>query len=224
MAGLPEAIGAAAGLSALFNAAVTWFDYVYIARNSGLQFESLLLKLDNSQLRLTRWGKAVGLSDDSSRLDEDQEKHARATFQLISNIFIKFKEVCHADRDEKGKTVTDEEEPFGPEWKSPMSKYLHDKMQSVVSNRRTKTPLIETAKFAIYKKNRLEDLVKEINEHIDNLYHVCPPEKEEQERLGKVEFDELIHVLRTLQTAADRDTLLSSAVTNILNQQVRLGF
>lgn len=62
MTGAAEGIGAANGTAGLFNTAITWFDYINVAKQADTRLESLLVKLDNAQLRLTRWGKAMGLT------------------------------------------------------------------------------------------------------------------------------------------------------------------
>ncbi|KAF2735602.1 hypothetical protein EJ04DRAFT_511698, partial [Polyplosphaeria fusca] len=60
-----EAGGFAIGLVALaglFNNAVDCFEYVQLGRSFGTDYQTSLLKLDNTRLRLSRWGQAVGLS------------------------------------------------------------------------------------------------------------------------------------------------------------------
>jgi Prion-inhibition and propagation len=52
----------------LFNNAIDWFEYIQLARNFGTTFQSSLLKLDIERLRLSRWGKAIGISGDVSDL------------------------------------------------------------------------------------------------------------------------------------------------------------
>jgi hypothetical protein len=67
-------------------------------------------------------------------------------------------------------------------------------------------------KFTIYKKDRLENLIKDINTHVDELYKIFPLDLDEQERLGKAELEEFIHILRLVWTISEHDQLLNSAV------------
>ncbi|EEU36566.1 uncharacterized protein NECHADRAFT_42497 [Fusarium vanettenii 77-13-4] len=218
----PEVIGAVAGVAGLFTTAIEWFDYIYVAKNAGRQLESLLLKLDNAQLRLTRWGTAVGLNDsESPSLDEEYQQHAEATFKFIIDAFSECQRLCHEDRKELNKTEDDEIKPFGSDW-SLMNRYLHDKMQRIVRGRKNGMSTLQKAKFAVYKKDRLVKLIKDINDHLDQLYRDAPIEDEEQTRLGKAELDELIHVLKALQTASGSDKLLEGALQSILNQKAGL--
>ena len=50
------------GLAGLFNNAVDCFKYVQIGRCFGQSYRTSLLKLDNTKLRLSRWGQSIGLS------------------------------------------------------------------------------------------------------------------------------------------------------------------
>lgn len=62
-----EPAGLAVGfltIAGLFNNAVDCFEYVQIGRNFGQDYQIGLLKLDSARLRLSRWGQAVGLSDE----------------------------------------------------------------------------------------------------------------------------------------------------------------
>lgn len=231
-----EAIGAANGIASLFKTTVEWFEYVYVARNTWQTVQTELLKLDNAQLRLTRWGKAVGLSgfqitdDDSLRatgdfvLNEEQENKAKQTFTLISQKFKACQKICIAYR--KGKKEDDpavvetEIKPFGPNW-NPMRRYLHDSMRELVEGRKNKVSVARKAKFAIYDRAHLEKLVKDINDAIDALEKIYPPPPDKQGDLSKEEIENLVGVLKELNGAIkDRDPLLGSAVQTILNQKV----
>jgi len=61
-----EAAGLTVGvvaLAGLFNNAVDCFDYVQAGRSFGKNSQICLTKLSNAQLRVSRWGESVGLSD-----------------------------------------------------------------------------------------------------------------------------------------------------------------
>ncbi|PKX95131.1 uncharacterized protein P174DRAFT_126413 [Aspergillus novofumigatus IBT 16806] len=227
-----EGIGAASGLASLFNASITWFDYVLVAKQTAPRLQSLLVKLDDAQLRLTRWGKAAGLtgwrikdeeslkSSGSFRLDEDQEKQAIRTFRTVAAIFEECQKLCHRERN--GKNDNDpcvkenEISPFAPigmNW-NPMHRYLHKKMQDIVDGRRNNVSVPQRVKFAIYKERHLEDLIQKINDHIDELYKIYTPPANEQDELGKTELAELLEVMKELRLASERDPVLKTAVQN----------
>ena len=60
-AGLVVGVVALAGL---FNTTVECFEFVQLGRNFGKDFQTSQLKLDNARLRLSRWGKSLGLVED----------------------------------------------------------------------------------------------------------------------------------------------------------------
>ncbi|KAH7109510.1 prion-inhibition and propagation-domain-containing protein [Dactylonectria macrodidyma] len=234
MAG-PEIAISALGLAGLFNNVIDWFEYIYVAKQRGPRLQTHLLKLDNAQLRLTRWGEAVGLSgfqvedDDSLEysgsflLDARQKALAEQTFRTISQKFEACQKISHSYR--KGKKEDDpsvrenEIKPFGPE-SDPMRRYLHQRMRAISFGRQNKVSLFQKAKFAIYDEKHLIELTNDINGLIDDLYKLSPPPEEKQAELGKGELDKLTDVLRELGTVVrDCDPTLASAVQHILNQK-----
>jgi hypothetical protein len=82
MAG-PEIAISALGLAGLFNNAIDWFQYIYIAKQCGPRLQTHLLKLDNAELRLTRWGDAVGLSGPA--IEDDRSLEDSGSFRLNEN-------------------------------------------------------------------------------------------------------------------------------------------
>jgi hypothetical protein len=233
-----EVIGAASGLAGLFTTTITWFDYIYVARKAAPRLQSLIVKLGSAQLRLTRWGQAVGLTgsdveDEESlqssglyQLDEEQENQAIRTFRILATLFEESKKICHNER--KGKSEDDPEvkaneiEPFGQngfKW-SAMHRYLHETMQKIVRERRNKMSAPQLLKFAIYDEKHLEKLVKDINDHIDALYQIYTPSASDEEEAGEEEMDKLLKVMKELRSASERDPLINAAVKNILEQSV----
>lgn len=225
------------GLAGLFNNAIDWFDYVYIAKKCGLRLQTHLLKLDNAQLRLTRWGDAVGLSgadiDDhnslgcSFLLSDGQKAHAERIFRSILQKFQACQDICLTYREGKKEdnrgVEQNEIKPFGSGW-DPMRQYLHQKMRNISHTRKNKVTMFEKARFAIYDEKHLAGLTVDINGLVDDLYKLFPPPEEKQAQLSKEELDKLIDVLRELETVVKvHDPTLASAVQHILNQKVSEG-
>lgn len=231
-----EVIGAASGLAGLFTTTITWFDYIYVARKAAPRLQSLIVKLGSAQLRLTRWGQAVGLtgshiedeeslkSSGSFRLDEEQENQAIRTFQILVTLFEESKNICHKER--KGRFEDDPEvkeneiKPFGQngfKW-SAMQRYLYETMQKIVHERRNKMSVPRLLKFAVYDEKHLEKLVKDINDHIDALYQIYAPSASDEAEAGKEEMDKLLKVMKELRSASERDPVMNTAVKNLLEQ------
>ncbi|KAJ5751266.1 hypothetical protein N7533_008294 [Penicillium manginii] len=236
-----EVIGTASGLAGLFTTTIAWFDYIYVARKAAPRLQSLIVKLGSAQLRLTRWGGAVGLtgsdiedeeslkSSGSFRLDEEQENQAIRTFQILVTLFEESRKICHRER--KGKSEDDPEvkaneiKPFGQngfKW-SAMQHYLHETMQKIVHERRNNMSVPRLLKFAVYDEKHLEKLVKDINDHIDALYQIYAPSASDEEEAGKEEMDKLLKVMKELRSASERDLVMNTAVKDILDQSVSGG-
>lgn len=232
MTGL-EGIGAASGLASLFNTAVAPFDYILVAKQAASRLQSLLVQLDNAQLRLTRWGKAAGITgfkveDENSmkrsgsfQLDETQEKQAIKTFLAVSKLFEECQKLCRAERKKDSSPSTNEIVPFDPasgDW-SLEHRYLHQQMQGIVNNRRNKVSVAQRVKFAFYQKKHLENFIKDIDCHSDNLYRIYDPPAEDLVKLGKAELTEILEIVEKLGDASKNDRILSSAAEAILKQK-----
>jgi Prion-inhibition and propagation len=50
-----------AGLVGTFTACVDCFEYIRIGRSLGADYQTAIIKLDLVRLRLTRWGRSVGI-------------------------------------------------------------------------------------------------------------------------------------------------------------------
>ena len=230
-----EGVGAVSGLANLFNTAITWFNYVQVAKQAVPRLQSLLVRLDMAQLRLTRWGEASGLTGSSIeneealknshsyQLDEQQEQQAMKTFRAVAGLFEVCQQLCHSQRN--GRSADDVKEieirPFGTtgtNW-NPMHRYLHDKMQDIIHHRKNSVTVTERVKFAIYKKEHLEKLIKDINDHVDELYKIYSPPPEEQKKLGMDEMRDFLGVIRELHDASGRDPVIQSAAESILKQE-----
>ncbi len=101
------------GLAGLFNNAVNCFEYVHLGRNFGSNFQTSLLKLDNARLRLSRWGKAVGLSGEGETVQslqtttlstEDVPKAERLMGQILE-LFAEAEGVSGSSRDAQVRTT-----------------------------------------------------------------------------------------------------------------------
>ncbi|KAH9427464.1 hypothetical protein MCOR02_012096 [Pyricularia oryzae] len=232
MSGL-EGIGAASGLASLFNTAIASFDYILVAKQAATRLQSLLVQLDSAQLRLTRWGEAAGIAgsevedEDSMKrsgsfqLNENEEKQAIRTFLAVSTLFEECQKICHGERKKDSSTTTNEIVPFdngSGNWNLTY-RYLHRQMQGIVNSRRNKVSVAQGVKFAFYQKKHLEDFIKDINCHIDNLYKIYDPPADGLVKLSKAELVKILEVVGELGVASKNDPILSSAVETIIKQE-----
>lgn len=72
-------------LATIFDSALDCFKHVKVAKSFGSDYQTCVLRLQNIQLRLSRWGETVGLGKDltareqstASSLPESQLKRAQ---------------------------------------------------------------------------------------------------------------------------------------------------
>jgi hypothetical protein len=93
-------------------------------------------------------------------------------------------------------------------------------MQEINRGRGNGVSVAQRLKFAIYKREHLEKFIKEINDHIDELYKIYDPSAEEKDALVKEELAKLLEVVKELRLASDRDSVIHSAMQNILEGNV----
>lgn len=83
--------GSVLGLLELFNNAVEWLDYIQLVQSFGIAFQTSLLKIDVVGLRLSRWGRAIGIGDNitdtkslpSTALTAEELKNAEELLGMI---------------------------------------------------------------------------------------------------------------------------------------------
>ena len=63
---MADVVGLVISLAGLFNTVVDDFEYIQFACNFGFDFQVNALQLSNAQLRLSRWGKSIGLNNINS--------------------------------------------------------------------------------------------------------------------------------------------------------------
>ncbi|KAF2008557.1 small s protein [Aaosphaeria arxii CBS 175.79] len=211
-------------LVALFNNTVECFELVLLGRSFGKDFQTSQLKLDNARLRLSRWGKSLGLDEDIQDAMSLQEhfgsestvEHAEALLGQIVELFAdaegvsdKYKSRTEPQHD--GLTV------FNPQTDlDPVMAELHHKMRQLAIERQNRSGLRQKAKWALYQEKQFRRLIEDITELVDSLVELFPASKLSQRELCDMEVSAIgegqgISVLREIATAQDR--LLEQAIT-----------
>jgi hypothetical protein len=215
-AGLVVGVVALAGL----------FNNVQLGRTFGKSFQTSQLKLDNARLRLSRWGKSLGLNEDirdTASLQgrygsEAAVKHAEA---LLGQIIDLFAEAEGAST--KYKTRTPELQgpslaAYNPKTDlDPAPATLHAKMRQLAIARQSRSGVRQKAKWALYQEKQFRRLIEDITELVDGLVALFPAAQLAQRELCDAEVAaidvggaEAMAVLR--EVAAAQDTLLEQAI------------
>ncbi|MCJ1274919.1 hypothetical protein MMC21_002717 [Puttea exsequens] len=229
---MAEAAGLTVGvvaLAGLFNNAVQCFEFIQLGRGFGKSFQTSQLKLDNSRLRLSRWGNSLGLSDNLQGALLLEERFSPQTIEQAKALLGQILELsAEAEKfSEKYKSRTKAND-------SGLATYnlqndldlvtadLHNKMRQLSVERQNRTGLRQKAKWALYEEKSYRRLIEDITELIDGLIELFPACQEVQQRLCDNEVSTIgvskgLPVLREI--AAEQDKFLADAISKVENNQ-----
>ncbi|KAJ4304523.1 hypothetical protein N0V90_000049 [Kalmusia sp. IMI 367209] len=222
---MAEAAGLAVSLVALaslFNNTVECFEFIQVGRAFAKNYQTSQLKLDNARLRLSRWGKSLGLGDNVQNTTtlvghfESQSTidHAES---LLGQILELFAEAEGASNKYRSRTRPEDSSHAvcNPQTDlDPAMAELHRKLRQLAIERQNRTSLRQKAKWALYQEKQFRRLIEDITDLVDSLVELFPASQQSQrelcsEEVTAVEGNEAIPVLREI--AAAQDTLLEEA-------------
>ncbi|KAB2110503.1 hypothetical protein AG0111_0g1635 [Alternaria gaisen] len=229
-AGLAVGIVALAGL---FNNAVDCFEYVQLGSAFGTDFQVSLLKLDILRLRLSRWGKSVGLDGDLSNAHaikiatsppEDVEKAGKVLGQIL-DLFTKMESKSKKYQSRMGET---DGEPTILDLATNLEasgQSLHEKMRAMSIKRQNSTPLRPKVRWALYERKRFRVLLEDVTDLVNGLVECFPASREVQRRLCETEASTIgsgDYVSALKEVIAQQDGDLDQAVIEMLSSKVSI--
>ncbi|KAH0035849.1 hypothetical protein KCU78_g1976, partial [Aureobasidium melanogenum] len=221
-----EPVGLAVGvfaLAGLFNNAVDCFAYIPLGKNIKQDFTTCCLKLSDANLRLSRWGEAVGLSGNLRDVDlpnrifrnKDVVDNARARLEHILELFSKAENISNKFLSENKSNklavqLYDPQQDLNHEMQS-----LNSKLHALSLKRRNITSLQRKAQWALYEEKHFRQLIEDVTSAVDGLVELFPAVQPSQEKLCDREAAELLtestrQVLEAV--SAEQDTMLAAAV------------
>ncbi|RYN60974.1 hypothetical protein AA0114_g851 [Alternaria tenuissima] len=227
-AGLAVGIVALAGL---FNNAVDCFEYVQLGSAFGTDFQVSLLRLDILRLRLSRWGKSVGLYGDLSNAHairlatgppEDIEKAGNVLGQVM-DLFAKMESKSKKYQSRTGETDGDLTVLDVATNLEASAQSLHEKMRAMSIKRQNSTPLRPKVQWALYEKKRFKELLEHVTDLVNGLVECFPASREEQRRLCRAEASAIgskdcLPALKEVTEQQDKD--LNEALVDALLSKV----
>ncbi|KAG8525685.1 uncharacterized protein KY384_000445 [Bacidia gigantensis] len=218
-AGLTVGVLALAGL---FSNAIQCFEFVQLGRNFGKSFQINQLKLDNARLRLSRWGNAIGLSNDlqgarslEERFGSQNVGHARSLLEQILGLFAEAESVSGKYKS-RSEPHDGQLETFDPRVDlEPTVADLHNKMTELAASRQNKTGFRQRAKWALFEEKTSRRLIEDITDLIDGLVKLFRASQETQRELCDTELSSIstkenIQVLGDI--AEEQDKFLKDAI------------
>ena len=199
------------GLLSLFSTVVECFEYVRIAKTFERDFATAQIKLDCAGWRLTRWGEAVGIRDTStvSILDE-RYRRAEVILKHLELLWTQAKQKSEIFR--RPGTEVYELKDMEPA-QAVVHERVRDKMRKRIARRgegvaefeSANASAVEKGKWALYKKQELNELVNNITELVAQLELVLPPGSG-MVRVSEIEVEEVPEPARqALQAIAEKE-------------------
>ncbi|KAL4903126.1 prion-inhibition and propagation-domain-containing protein [Aspergillus multicolor] len=185
---------ALAGLPGIFVSCVECFQYVQFGREFEGAQQMNLCKLEAAEMRLTRWGRAMGINEPTAHLDEhefteDEIVKAYRWLGQIKRAFDETKGVSELYRDtrtakdkEDAKLQILEEGAQEAGGGDDILSSLHTSMHRV-NESRVKPRQRDRVAWALHRKGHFETLLETINDLISNLVELFPMAVDEQKRL-----------------------------------------
>jgi len=223
-------------LCSLFGNAMACFECVQLGRNFDRDFQTCQIELGDAYLRYTRWGKAVGLSNDSAQsittldgriLSSEDARQIEPRLRQIETVFEEAKSVSKGLNHQTPPATANNGAQTNLDDLERGFHGMHEGMENLALNHvpKTKTKLTSKVKWALHDKKHFEDLVKNLNDLINGLTNEFPAGKAIQRRLCAEEAAKLCAdgaVERIRAIIANQDPDLDAALARALETPVRV--
>jgi hypothetical protein len=211
-------------LATIFDSALNCFKHVKVAKSFGSDYQTYVLRLQNLQLRLSRWGETVGLGKDLTAggqsmvgaLPDSQLKQAEELVGHIIRLFSDAEELADKYAGSAGDLVVIEEDAQGLGGTAK----LCQKMRDICLRRQRQTNAAKKTKWSLFSREKFIELVDNIQKLIDDLESVFPAETRisKEQNLCEQEASELREekALPELQKITlKQDALLAEAIAKL---------
>ena len=216
-----------ASLAPLFQTALDCFQYVQLGKSFSTDFQTCLLQLDNIQLRLSRWGQAIGIGADTestlslsgtSISPEDQ----RRAETILGHVISLFKDAESVSRRLEGKS-SDVQQMQAHESLEGVIASLHKRMRGICLRRQGKTSIDTKTKWALHERDHLIHLIESVQTLVTDLIDLFPStEKRERifcdEEVAELRDESELPVL--IEVAGKLDQPLKEAIERLQKQVV----
>lgn len=194
---MAETAGLALAVFSAFNDAIQCFDYIYLARNFDRDSQSALLKFDIAKLRLSRWGRSVGLdpmdgkSPEISGISASPKECEKAKERLahISRLFDEAENKSAQWKKDRGDPVAADFDGV----LDPATRSLHKRLVNLASKNFQPRSLLQEAKWGLHSEKHVRRLVEDIKETLDGLLELFPAAQHALKKLYEEEGQELAH-------------------------------
>jgi hypothetical protein len=217
-----------------FLACVQCFKLVQFGRNFEDDYALVAADLKICEIRILRWGNAAGLADETqsqetaqhteklSKYPPDELRRAEAVLKRIVAIFNSTKEKCEfesIDDNDTADPLSENEQAQQEEQSIIVQSHRHlNKVRAMYSKGVDKvkdkfSSASDKSKWALYKKEHLTELVRQVSELIDRLEKLFPELVEDEKRMAREEVKDVPQtLLGQLAELAKSDPALTQAL------------
>ncbi|KAL9591345.1 MAG: hypothetical protein Q9179_007816 [Wetmoreana sp. 5 TL-2023] len=221
---MAEAFGIAAGavgIAAAFTACVDCFEYVQFGRHFGRDYQTDLLALNCSRVRLTRWGQAVDILNDPKLGRPDATApEIRTVKDTLYQILVLFADSAKISQQYKlGATAGEDLSVFSIDSMDSAIVALSNNMRELAIKRQKSSSILKITQWALYRRSEFKSLIEGISSLIDSIEKIFPA-PQAQVTLVRQEATELHDqgTLELVQSAAEGvDSLLQNAAKEVLS-------
>jgi hypothetical protein len=214
MADVFSTVAGALSVAALFNNCVDCFEYVQLARHFGRDYERCQLKVDIVRTRLSRWGMAVAVNEDSRFTTASPvDASTRQIQSILEEIELLFQAVHKTSKRYELSASQDDLVLFNDGDMQPVFRRLHQHLGGVARQRQKHTNLAKQAAWALYDGKNFDRLIEQITGFVDDLERICPVEAARHRlvRLDIEEVDDEPALAAISDAAADVDSDMAEA-------------
>ncbi|RDW79291.1 uncharacterized protein DSM5745_06143 [Aspergillus mulundensis] len=189
---------ALAGVPQIFVSCVECFQYIQFGREFEGALQINLCKLEAAEMRLTRWGRAMGINGATKKLSEHDyaEDDIIKAYRWLEQIRCAFDETEKtSERYRDTRTAKDRNNAKlqildkGTQTTDPADNILSSLRTSIhrVNEERVQIRKRDRVAWALYRKGHFETLLETINDLISDLVELFPGAVDEQKRLCRDE-------------------------------------
>lgn len=211
--------GLAVSVAGLFNNAIECFEVVQLGRTFERDLQTSQLKLDNARLKLSRWGKSLGLDEENVR---DLPSLRRELFEPVTDLGIaegllqQIKKLFEDAETLSKEYMTRAESQSSDSLAvcdlqtdlNPKIVKLHEKLRQLVIGRQNRSGIIRKTQWALYKEKQFQGLLGDVTDLVDGLVQLFPATTPIQRRLCDIEVSEIgdegLSILKDIAAAQDK--------------------
>ena len=214
------------GLATRFNEAISTFNTVQAGRKFGEDVSTCFIKLDAHQLRLSRWGEAVGLSNiqDTATLNQvfEATRDQRRAEMLLGQVLHLFENAEKTSKALQGPESIARDTLFAPDSTDSLSR----SMKALAVERQNTAKFKTKAKWALYKKDQFTELIDDLGSLVKDLEQLFPATLAKRQRLAEEEVAQIATTPEDRTRLADiasspevGDALLQEAIQKVSGAQ-----